>query len=199
MQPYAVFPDKKIVASGPISDAFSKLDITTFQRACSHVHTLPYGYNSDRDDLMILFKERMGSCTTKHAVIGTLAQELGLPITKHIGIYQMDEAIVTGTKKILDTHGLPYLPMVHCFLVFQDQRVDLTEGNQNGKNRPITDFLWTEQVIPAISANDEYRRYRHRLTEAVMVKPEFQGIRVKSVLKAREKGLLLLRSHVGQK
>ena len=46
---------------------------------------MPYGYNSDRDDLLILFREGFGSCTTKHAVIATLAGELGLPVVKNIG------------------------------------------------------------------------------------------------------------------
>jgi hypothetical protein len=30
----------------------------------------------------------MGTCTTKHAVIAILAQELRLPIHKHVGIDQ---------------------------------------------------------------------------------------------------------------
>ena len=159
---------------------------------------LPYGYNSNRDDLLILFKEKIGSCTTKHAVIATLAKELDLSIDKHIGIYAMDDKIVTGSDQILKTYGLPYLPMLHCFLVFQDRRVDLTEGNRNGKNRPINHFLWTQKVTPNILAKDEYRRYRKGLTEVVMTQKEFDGIQLKTVLKAREEGLILLRSLVGQ-
>ncbi|MCK7515680.1 MAG: hypothetical protein MZV70_74685 [Desulfobacterales bacterium] len=95
---------------------------------------------------MILFKEKMGTCTTKHAVIATLAAELGLPITRGVGIYAMTEAIVTGTDKILAEYGLPYVPMIHCFLEYGNYRVDLTEGNRNGKNRPIDDFLYTDRV-----------------------------------------------------
>ena len=145
MKPYTGFPDKKITRQATISDIFLDYGIETFHDACRYVHQLPYGYNSNRDDLLILFKEKIGSCTTKHAVIATLAKELDLPIDKHIGIYAMDETIVTGSDQILKTYGLPYLPMLHCFLVFQDRRVDLTEGNRNGKNRPINHFLWTQR------------------------------------------------------
>ena len=84
---------------------------------------------------MILFKEKLGSCTTKHAVIATLAEESGLPIKKAIGIYAMTEEIVTGAGNILDSFGLPCVPMLHCFLVYRDHRVNLTEGNDNGKKR----------------------------------------------------------------
>ena len=76
---------------------FIDLGITSFQAACRYVHELPYGYNSNSDDLMILFKEKKGTCTTKHAVIGTLAQELALPVHKNVGIYAMTEEIVSGT------------------------------------------------------------------------------------------------------
>jgi len=82
---------------------------------------------------MILFKEKMGTCTTKHAVIATLAAELGLPITRGVGIYPMTEAIVAGTEKILSEYSLPYVPMIHCFLEYEDYRVDLTEGTRNEK------------------------------------------------------------------
>jgi hypothetical protein len=172
------------------------MGINDFHHACQYVQILPYGYNSDRDDPMILFKERMGSCTTKHAVVATLAAELGIAIDKTIGIYAMTDALVTGTQKILDRYKLPYLPMVHCFLVFEDQRVDLSQGNQNGKNGPIDDFLYMEKVIANIPGKDEYLLYRSALNKHILKRPEFHDINIKSVLKAREAGLSLLRANI---
>jgi hypothetical protein len=155
MIPFTVFPDKQITEANPISKTFLGIGIIRFLDACRYVHELPYGYNSDRDDLMILFEEKMGTCTTKHAVIATLAAELGLAITRGVGIYPMTEAIVTGANKILSEYSLPYLPMIHCFLQYGDYRVDLTEGNRNGKNRPIDDFLYTDRV-----GGDHFRQGR---------------------------------------
>ena len=195
MDRYLVFPDKPI-ESGTVSDQFLSLGIHRFLDACRYVHNLPYGYNSDRDDLMILFKEKMGSCTTKHAVIATLAEEANLPIAKRIGIYAMTEAIVTGTDRILERYGLPYAPMVHCFLALDHYRVDLTEGNDNGKNRSIEEFLHTEQVAANISAKEEYRRYRQVLKEVVLLRKEMKGIEMKQILHAREEGLALLKSRI---
>jgi hypothetical protein len=82
----------------------------------------------------------MDTSTTKHAEIATLATELGLPITRGVGIDPMTEAIVTGADKILVEYRLPYVPMIHCFLEYGSHQVDLTEGNRNGKNRPIEDI-----------------------------------------------------------
>jgi hypothetical protein len=172
------------------------MGIHHFIDACRFVQELPYGYNSNRDDLMILFKENFGSCTTKHAVIATLAAELGLPIGKAIGIYAMTEEIVSGTSKILDRYGLPYVPMLHCFLVHGDHSVDLTEGNHNGKNRPIDDFLFTEKVIANITAKDEYLVYRKALKERILFRNEMKGIDIKRILKAREEALSLLRANL---
>ena len=189
-------PDAPIVAGRPVSDRFLALGATTFHAACRYARNIPYGYNSDREDLFILFTEQKGSCTTKHAVVATLAQEIGLPVHKNIGVYAMTEAIVTGTDRILHRFGLPYLPMVHCFLAYGRFRVDLTEGNRNGKNTAIDAFLYTEEVIPHIAGKDEYLIYRRALKETILPREEFTGVELKTVLHAREEGLVLLREKI---
>jgi hypothetical protein len=196
MDAYTTLSDLSITKRGPISSEFLSREITTFHAACDYVHQLPYGYNSNRDDLFMLFKEGLGSCTTKHAVIATLAEELGLPVVKTIGIYAMTEAIVSGTGQILDTYGLPYIPMVHCFLADERCRVDLTEGNRNGKNIPIDDFLYTQAVEPNISAKAEYLLYRRTLSDRILADPALNGADLKTLLHAREAGLSLLRSKI---
>lgn len=191
-----IFPEKPFSGGSPIKDRFLSLGIHSFLDACRFVHNLPYGYNSDRDDLMILFKEKKGTCTTKHAVIATLAEDLGLPVDKHVGIYAMTEALVTGTDRILSDYHLPYIPMIHCFLVHGNQRVDLTEGNDNGKKKPLNDFLFTEKVKPNITGKDEYLLYRKALTERILKRPEMEGVNIRTVLHAREEGLRLLKDAV---
>jgi hypothetical protein len=198
MDKLTVFPNAVIRASGPVSNKFLSMGIDGFLDACRFVHELPYGYNSDRDDLMILFKEKLGSCKTKHAVVATLAAESGLPIKRAIGIYAMTEGLVTGTGKILIKYGLPYVPMLHCFLVYGEHRVDLTEGNNNGKNRSIEDFLYTETVIANISEKNEYRLYRKALKDLILTKNELNGIDLKRILHAREEGLALLKANINQ-
>ena len=198
MDTFTVLPDKAVTGAGPVSKAFMDLGIRSFQEACRYVYELPYGYNSDRDDLMILFKEKMGTCTTKHAVIASLAAELGLPIARGVGIYAMTEAIVTGTDKILAEYSLPHVPMIHCFLEYENHRVDLTAGNRNGKNRPIDDFLYTGRVAATISAKDEYMIYRKALSEVILKREELKGVDIKRVLHAREEGLKLLKANLQQ-
>ncbi len=196
MDPIEIFPNSRITGNGPVSEEFIHKKIEGFQDACRFVHQLPYGYNSDRDDLMILFKENKGSCTTKHAVIGTLAEELTLPVYKYIGIYAMTEKIVTGTDNILKVFDLPFIPMVHCFLVYKDFRIDLTDGNKNGKNNTIEEFFETRKVPPHLSAKNEYLIYRDIVQHLLSTHAQLKNIEMKRILKAREEGLKLLKEKV---
>ena len=113
-----------------------------------------------------------------------------------LGIYAMTEALVTGTQEILGRFGLPYVPMIHCFLSYQDHCVDLSEGNDNGKNGPIDQFLFTAEVAATITAKDEYRLYRRALKDNVLCRPELEGTAMKTLLKAREEGLAVLRHNL---
>jgi len=193
---YSVFPNLSILKKGIVSEKFINLKIKNFWDACSYVHDLPYGYNSTTEDILILFKEGFGSCTTKHAVIATFAEELNIPVYKMIGIYAMTEDIVTGTNQILEKYHLPYLPMIHCFLIYDSYKVDLTERNNNGKNRSIEEFLFTEIVIPNFSEKDEYLLYRKALKNHILNRKEMEEATMNDVLHARSEGITLLRSKV---
>jgi hypothetical protein len=196
MDNYTVFPNPVLTDRGIISSTFIKLGIKSFWDACKYVHDLPYGYNSTTEDILILFKEGYGSCTTKHAVIATLTEELDIPVYKMVGIYAMTEEIVTGTGQILKKYQLPYLPMNHCFLVNDSYRVDLTEGNNNGKNHPLEEFLYAEKVVPNISEKDEYLLYKKALIDHILNRREMEGIKINDILHARTEGIALLRSKV---
>lgn len=196
MDKLTVFPDKPISGGKIISDKFLSLGVDRFIAACRYVSELPYGYNSDRDDPFILFKENRGTCTTKHAVIAALAEELDMPITKCVGIYAMTEEIVTGANEILRKYDLPYIPMIHCFLSYGHNRVDLTEEDENGKNQPLDKFLFTERVEPNILAKNEYLLFRRALAVHIMKRKELAGKKIGQVLRAREEGLKLLKQNV---
>ena len=200
MDSYEKLPDIPIMPKGEFSRYFLDLQlknsIATFKDACLYVQQIPYGYNSDREDKWALFKENLGSCTTKHGVIATLAEELGIPLQKHVGIYQFNEEICTGAATILKKYQIPYIPMSHCFLTFQNYHFDLTEGNRNGKNQPINAFIHEEAVIPFITGKNEYLLLKRVLQEKIMTSSEMHGIAEKTLLKAREEAIHLLHAKV---
>ena len=196
MDSYDNLPNAEITASGDISRKFLDLGIKSFKEACLYVHNLKYGYNNNKDDKKILFKENLGNCTTKHGVIASLAEELNIPLYKKVGIYKLTETISTGTSKILEKYGIPYVPMIHCFLVYENYRFDLTEGNNNGKNTSIEEFIHNEKVIPFITTKDEYFLFKRVLEEKILTSTEMEGIQKRTLLKAREETIKLLKKNI---
>lgn len=197
MDSYDLLPDATITEErGEFSKKFLDLGVSSFKEACMYVHNLEYGYNSDKDNKWIVFKELKGSCTTKHAVIATLAQELGIPLYKHVGIYKFTEDICEGASAILEKYSLPYVPMVHCFLVHENHRFDLTEGNFNGKKTAINEFIHEVQVIPFITRIDEYNLYKEIIETHVSPSEEMKGIKKHTILKGREEAINLLHKNI---
>jgi hypothetical protein len=66
------------------------------------------------------------------------------------------------------------------------------------QHRPPDRFLYTERVIPNISAKDEYLRYRNVLKDRLLLRKELRGLDIKCLLQARESGLALLKSRINQ-
>ena len=192
MDSYDKLPDAEIIPVGELSKKFLDLGIKTFKDACNYVHNVDYGYNTNYEDKMILFKEKRGSCTSKHTVIAGLAQELNIPLYKHVCVYKFTEEITTGVNEILHKYNIPYVPMTHCFLVYDKFKFDLTEGNYNGKKKPIDECLHSEKVDPFISRKDEYLLFKKVLKEKILPSKEMEGKTEKTLLKARAKSISLL-------
>ncbi len=192
MDSYDKMPDTEIKPVGEISRKLLELGINSFKQACEYVHKVEYGHNSNYDDKLIFFKEKKGTCTSKHAVVAGLAEELNIPLYKHVCIYKFTEEISTGAIEILKKYKIPYALMVHCFLVYKNLRFDLTEGNCNGKNVPIDKFIYEAKVDPFISGKDEYLLFKRVLKEKILPSKEMEGITERSLLKARSESIRLL-------
>jgi len=196
MDSYEKLPDAEIKLLGEISKKFLELGIKSFKQACEYVNNIEYGYNSNYDDKLIFFKEKKGTCTSKHTVIAGLAEELNIPLYKHVGVYKFTEEISTGANEILKKYNIPYVPMVHCFLVYRNLRFDLTEGNCNGKNTTIDKLIYEEKVDPFISGKDEYLLFKRVLKKQILQSKEMKGIKERSLLKARSESIILLTQNI---
>ena len=195
MDSYNNLPDAEIKSVGEISRTFLERDIKSFKEACEYVQEIDYGYNTNYDDKMIFFKENMGTCTSKHAVIAGLAEELDIPLYKYVGIYKFTEDVSTGANEILEKYEVPYVPMVHCFLVYKDLRFDLTEENCNGKNTTLENFIHEEKVDPFITRKVEYLLFKRVLKEKILLSKEWEGIKERTALKAREEAIILIKKN----
>lgn len=124
---FVTLPDFELKSETGISAWFLDHGISRFSEACAFVKLLPYGRNSTKIDLLKVLEEGRGTCSTKHAVLKALAQELDFYDLQFVlGFYKMNAAntpLVAGTLK---KYGLDYIPEAHNYLKYQNRIFDFT-------------------------------------------------------------------------
>jgi hypothetical protein len=185
--PVEVLPNMVLQQSGPVSKAFLDRGLTSFHQAAAYVSGLPYGANTSSDNSMILLKDGFGTCLTKHGIIARLAEELGLSVYRCEGFYPLTDEIVTGAGKILAEHGLTYIPRTHCFLVFEEQYVDLTEGNCTGKNGLVEKYFKIFRVKPEQTEAEVDQMYRTYFSEVCKTDPAFARMGIEGMFQVLER------------
>lgn len=134
---------------GPVSAAFLTEGVPDFNAAINWTHRLAYGRNSDKSDLLCVFRDRCATCSTKHALIKQLADEIGRDdVELFIGIYLMQESNTAKVGRVLAHYGLACLPEAHCYLKIKGSVVDLTHPGL-----PVADHVADLQEEISIEAH----------------------------------------------
>ncbi|MBN1380417.1 MAG: hypothetical protein JXA41_01955 [Deltaproteobacteria bacterium] len=174
MKPYEILPNKEIIGNSEVEKAFLKLGIKDLHNACEYVTRLPYGRTSDKTNFMQVLPEGRGSCSTKHALIASLAAELAIDVQLMLGIYMMCEANTPGVEKVLANSGCVALPEAHCYLKYRDQRIDLTRLTVADRE-PIIEFIHEETID--VSQIGDYKKTVHQdFMKQWMTEDRFEAI-----------------------
>jgi len=152
---YSVLPNKLLIQGGELSDGFLQIGCNSFHDACKFVWKLPYGRTSDRANWRLVLTEKTGTCSTKHALLKALSDDLDLGVQLTIGIYPMQESNTPGVGKVLSAHSIESIPEAHCYLRYAGLRVDLTRFGFEAEN-PISEF-WVEKDITP----DDIGEFKH--------------------------------------
>jgi len=161
MESWAVLPQHPLQPCRRIGAQFLARGYRDFRAAARYVGLLPYGRNSNRSDFRLVLPEQRGTCSTKHALLATLAGELRLPLQLRLGIYEMSEENTPGVGPILDAHELACIPEAHCYLIYNGRRIDVTRSSVTPA-APVAHFLHEERISPEqIGAykTDVHRRF----------------------------------------
>jgi thiol-disulfide isomerase/thioredoxin len=141
--------DFEIKSKEQISKEFIERNILTFNQASNFVRKLAYGRNADKNNLVSVFTDNCGTCSTKHALLKKLADENNFVKVKLIvGLFKMNKNNTPEISETLQKNQLEYIPEAHCYLKFEDQIIDLTRIN----SKPI-DFL--DDLIEEIEISPE--------------------------------------------
>lgn len=114
-------------SSGPISKIAIDKGFTSFRKAAEWVSNLNYRRNVDKDNVLCLFDELCGTCSTKHAFLKRLADENGNEeLQLMLGIFAMNAKNTPALKDILKKYKLKYIPEAHNYLRAYNYILDCT-------------------------------------------------------------------------
>lgn len=143
-----VDPDFEVKPKGKISEAFLKNGILTFRQATKFIQNLPYGRNSNKNDLASLFTDNCGTCSTKHAILKQLADENNFThIILICGLFRMSSQNTPEISSTLNKHGLVFIPEAHNYLKYKNQILDFTKPDADAIDF-IDDLIEEIEILP---------------------------------------------------
>ena len=192
MRSWDALPYVPLKCAGPVTAAFMACGITDFQAAGRYLHALPYGRTANRADFSAVLHEGRGTCSTKHALLATLAHEQQLSVVLTLGIYEMHEHNTPGVGVVLARYGLVSLPEAHCYLTYMGTCIDVTRSGAE-PTAPITQFLHEEAIVPEQIGVYKVTLHRRCMQEWVRNNPEtVKGWRFEDVWQIREECIAAL-------
>jgi hypothetical protein len=122
--------------------------VETWNDLLEIVRNLPYGRNSNRKDLSLVWKEQKGTCSTKHAFLKHVGDLNAIPnIELILGMYKMTESNTRKIGTVLTRSGLDYIPEAHCYLKIEGHYFDFTSPNSDF-NKIKNDILLEKEIQP---------------------------------------------------
>ncbi|KAA0696868.1 hypothetical protein DT594_06005 [Halopseudomonas laoshanensis] len=141
--------DFEISGKTPVAEEVKRLGFNRFMALAEYVRDLPYGRPLDSEDILAPLKEKRGTCSFKHRLLSTVADDCDHSEVKLIvGLYEMSERNTPGVAAVLDRAGIAWIPEAHCYLQIDGQRYDFT-GLSSGGSSPFESLLQEHIVAPA--------------------------------------------------
>ncbi len=190
MKSWESLPASKLKPGGPVAAAFIALNLEDYRSAAYYLRGLAYGRNSSRTDPLAVLREQRGTCSTKHALLARLAAEQQLPIRLMIGIYEMSERNTPGVGRVLEKYGLACVPEAHCYLMYNDNRIDITRAVDGAE--PIAKFLHEEVISPDQIADYKVSVHHHFLRNWIGTAATSRAMSLDAAWKIREECIAAL-------
>lgn len=173
------------------SSHFRESGISSFKDACSFIAELPYGRTTNREDVGLVLTEGKGTCSSKHALLATLALENGHPEIELIaGIFLMSGETHARLTHFFESKTYSSIPECHCYLRFNGERFDFTDTS--GSMEKIIPKLVREQRIDPNQVTDwKIMIHKHYLQGWLNRNPLIK-LSLEEIWKDREEAISLL-------
>ena len=140
--------DYKLISKDELTELAKSYGLNSWNELTNFVKELPYGRNKNRNDLKLVLTEKKGSCSSKHALLKTIADLNSVPHIKLIlGIYKMAQINTPKIGNVLSENNIDFIPEAHCYLKVGEQRLDLTDKNSDIK-KIETDIIQEIEIEP---------------------------------------------------
>jgi hypothetical protein len=140
--------DFPIEGTGPLSRDARSRGYRQFAEVAEAVRSLPYGRPRDSQNVLAVFEEQRGTCSSKHRYLAALAHECGHTEVKlMLGLYAMSDNNTPGVGAVLGAAGIAAIPEAHCYLMCGERRFDYT-GLPSGGTSPFESLLDERPISP---------------------------------------------------
>lgn len=117
----------QLESNDPLTIDMVESGVVTWEDLVRCVKTFHYGRNSNRADLSLVWYERKGSCSSKHAFLKHVAE---LNKIKNVDLilcmYKMNGDNTPKVGSVLNEFNLDYLPEAHCYIRMNSEAIDVT-------------------------------------------------------------------------
>ncbi|MFK7833552.1 MAG: hypothetical protein AB8B52_09765 [Winogradskyella sp.] len=138
----------KLKSKDALSFRLKKEGLESWDALTTAIKNLPYGRNTNRTDVSLVFKEQKGTCSSKHAFLKHVADLNGFTNIKLLlGIYKMHHKNTPNIGNVLLENNIDFLPEAHCYLSVDGERLDYTSRHSDF-NRIKNEILLEQEIAP---------------------------------------------------
>ncbi|MFK8057105.1 MAG: hypothetical protein AB8F78_13360 [Saprospiraceae bacterium] len=126
--------DFTLDAAGKVTQLSLKQGLTTFREVCEHLFRLPYRRPSGKTPESV-FVEGCGTCSSKHSVLKTIAEEHGQQdIELVLCVFRMANSNTPKIGKVLRRGPLSAIPEAHNYIRWGEEAIDITKPGLHVSN-----------------------------------------------------------------
>lgn len=171
--------DYKLISNDELTELAKSNGLETWNQLTDFIKALPYGRNKNRLDFGLVLTEKKGTCSSKHALLKSIADYNNVPkINLIIGIYRMTESNTPEIGTVLTENTIKFIPEAHCYLKINGNRIDMTtKESEFGKLEK--DILEEKEIEPNQVSRfkvDYHKKFVQRWLKETNSKFEFEEI-----------------------
>lgn len=132
----------------PLTREVNIMGIKDWAVLVEYIRMLPYGRNKNRTDLSLVLKEGKGTCSSKHALLKTLADLNGVEdVSLWLVIFRMNGSNTPAIQTLLADSKFDFIPEAHCVIQQYGFYSDVTNATSDF-GQIENDVMASVQITP---------------------------------------------------